>query len=160
LNKLYRCSNYEIFSRNAAWSDDWRTERKMRDLDARLDLKRYGDGNWTPKRMCALANQRRYQMWPDSSWACGLNYAQHRPRFRTESKFIERPPSVPLYPIIQRDPVSNRYRNFYFQRGGTVGTWEGCGASHPIYAAAPWVSRTQHLKRAFLLKVTAQSTAH
>jgi hypothetical protein len=38
-----------------SFCDGWRTERKMRDLAAKLKLNRYGDGHWMPERAQKIA---------------------------------------------------------------------------------------------------------
>jgi hypothetical protein len=40
------------------WSEKWRTERKIIDLDARLELYRYGDRHLQPEKMQAVTANR------------------------------------------------------------------------------------------------------
>jgi hypothetical protein len=56
LNKPYHRSSYETFS-GGSWPEDWRVQRKMRDLSARLNIYRYGDGHLQVAKMCETANE-------------------------------------------------------------------------------------------------------
>jgi hypothetical protein len=69
-----RKKNLPGWSRNQRkpWAEDWRTERKMRDLNARLDLYEYGTGRLTVARMTAKVNARLFPVFLEASKAKGI----------------------------------------------------------------------------------------
>lgn len=60
------------------WPDKWRSERKMRDLAAKLKMYRYGDGHLEVARMCETASKNQHEAWLSKQRVCGI---VHKNRF-------------------------------------------------------------------------------
>jgi hypothetical protein len=87
------------------WPENWRTERKMRDLDARLDLYQWGSHNEirnVPQMMQTTA-KRAHEAWIEERWHSGPAWPQQPARHKTERRYLYPAPG-PSLPNPYRKP--------------------------------------------------------
>lgn len=79
------------------WAEGWRTERKMRDLDALLNLYQWGSHNELRNvpQMLAGTRQRYLDAREKEETHCGVNVRQQPPRHKTERRYLYTAPGAP-----------------------------------------------------------------
>jgi hypothetical protein len=97
--------------RTKRWADDWRTERKMRDLAARLDMYRYGVGTVQPVEMMQAA-------WRNLR-ATGEPQSQSRINWEPQNTFW---PESKLEPSVRDTPPrGERWRKAWLRTSASHG---------------------------------------
>jgi hypothetical protein len=75
------------------WPKGWRTERKMRDIHARLELYDYG-GRINVPRMMKTTARRELEAWIDERWISGINWWQKHWAAQAPTQQSERGPRL------------------------------------------------------------------
>lgn len=112
-------SSYRIHGGfSCGWSAGWRTERKMRDLNADLKLENHGwePGKNLPKliipprynvdRMMKVTGKRAREAWIEERWHSGPSWPQQPARHKTERRYLYPAPG-PGAPKPYRKPSPN-----------------------------------------------------